>query len=295
VDKFPSRERSAAAALEPRVSAIVVARHARARVAGPSPLDLCLRSALAEPWIDDVVVVNHGAPDAVASALRALQADRRDLKVVNAEAADTAAEAVNLGAQHARGRWLLFLGDNVVLRRGAVARMAAAGGGAQAPWIVGGRLTDPEGRERSVARPGALNAWSSLAVALNWAWPQSRRRQGEPAKVAAVSGAFMLITRHDFQALGGFDEGFVSDAADLDLCRRAADSGGAILFQPAAAGVQFGRPPARGRRQAQGLALFAMRSAKTPAEKAFALIARPALILVLGLKDLVAGHPPMRR
>src|SRR5262245_12121096 len=78
VDHFPSRERSAAAALEPRVSAIVVTRNA-----GPS-LDLCIRSALVEDWIDDVVIVDAGNPEAVSSALRALQADRRDVKIITA-------------------------------------------------------------------------------------------------------------------------------------------------------------------------------------------------------------------
>ncbi|MDZ4691629.1 hypothetical protein, partial [Terricaulis sp.] len=60
-----------------------------------------------------------------------------------------------------------------------------------------------------------------------------------------------------------------------------------------ASGVQFQRDP-RGRRLAQGLALFASKSAKTPLEKAFAAIARPALIVLLGLKDLVIGRPPLR-
>ena len=77
MDKFPSRERSATVALEPRVSAIVVTRNT-----GQS-LDLCLRSALAEPWIDDLVIVDHGNPRRKSPRdLRALQADRRDVKVV---------------------------------------------------------------------------------------------------------------------------------------------------------------------------------------------------------------------
>jgi hypothetical protein len=104
----------------------------------------------------------------------------------------------------------------------------------------------------------------------------------------------MLAPKHDFQALGGFDEGFLTDAADLDLCRRAQAAGGSVLFQPVAAGVQFIRPQTRGRRQAQGLALFAVRSARTPIEKAFALIASPALVALVALRDFVVGRPPHR-
>jgi GT2 family glycosyltransferase len=296
VDKFPSRERAAALALEARVSAIVVVRGGN-----PNSLDLCLRSALAEPWIDDLVIVDHGNVETLSSGLRALQADRRDVKVVKASGDMSAAAAANLGASAARGRWLLFLDANVVLQRGAVVRMAAAGGGARAPWIVGGRLTDTEGRETRAARAGALTAWSALAVAMDWPGPRpfkiSRQRgvQNEPAQVAAVSGAFMLVTRADFQDLGGFDANFATHAADLDLCRRAVESGGSVIFQPEAAGVQFAASAPGGRREAQGLALYVAKSARTPIQKAFAFIARPAFSVLVGARDLVAGRPPIRR
>ena len=280
------------------MSAIVVVHNLQARSSGQTPLDLCLRSAMAEPWIDDLIVIDHGCAAEVSSALRAMQLDRRDMKVLSVDAKTSAAAAANVGAQNARGRWLLFLDPGVVLQRGAVARMAAAGGDAPQPWIVGGRLTDLEGRERRAVRAGSLNTFSAIAVAMEWPTrkpPKRTRRntdRGEP--VAAVSGALMLIPHGDFQSLNGFDESFVSDYADLDLCRRAAAAGGSVLFQPEASGVQFERRRS-GRKQVQGLALFAAKSARTPIEKAFALIALPALGVLLGLRDFVAGRPPVRR
>jgi len=291
VDKFPSRERTSATSLAPRVSAVVVVRDVRPHQPNFAPLDLSLRSALAEPWIDDLVIVDHGNAPEVSAALRALQADRRDVKLVSAAPEQSSAAAANQGAKYALGRWLLFLAPDVVLQRGAVARMAAAGGSAKAPWIVGGRLTDGEGREQSVVRAGSLNAWSAIAVALDWAAaPRKQKLTGadpEASNVAAVSGAFMLMP-------GGFDEGFATSAADLDLCRRAADAGGSVLFQPDAAGVQLARPQ-RGRKHVQGLARFVSKSARTPFQKAFAAIATPALGVLVGFKDFVAGRPPQRR
>jgi GT2 family glycosyltransferase len=295
VDEFPSRERTTQVALEPRVSAIVVVRNLRAARPGQRPLDLCLGSILAEPMIDDLVIVDQKNAPEISAALRALQADRRDVKVILATPNATHAAAANLGAQEARGRWLLFLDPDVVLQRGAVARMASAGDEAQRPCIVGGRLTDLEGRERRAVR-GALNAFSAIAVAMDLPPAKLRRVESKsPARVAAVSGAFMAIPRRDFQSLHGFDEEFKTDAADLDLCRRANAAGGSILFHPAAGGVQFARPPEGGRKQAQGLARFVARSAKTGPEKVFAAIAEPALATLLALKDLIAGRPPIRR
>lgn len=300
MDKFPSRERTTSVSVEPRVSAVVVVRNLQ-KLPGQAPLDLCLRSVLAEPMIDDVVIVDQRNAPEVSAALRALQADRRDVKVIAAPQNATYGAAANLGAREARGRWLLFLEPNVVLQRGAVARMATAGDEAHRPCIVGGRLTDLEGRERRAARAGALNAFSAIALAMDLSPAKPKRVQAKsdeknaPARVAAVSGAFMAIPRRDFQALNGFDEEFKTDCADLDLCLRAAAAGGAILFHPAAAGVQFARGQESGRKQAQGLARFVMRSAKTGPEKAFAAVAEPALATLLALKNLIAGRPPIRR
>ena len=300
MDKFPSRERSTAATLEPRVTAIVVARSVAANATGQSALDLCLRSALSEPWVDDLVIVDQVNAPAVSSALRALQLDRRDVRVVVADARMSAAAAANLGAAQARGRWLLFLDADVVLQRGAVQRMTSSANGVASPWIVGGRLTDLEGREKRAARGGALNTFSALAVAMGLPGVKPAPRKKASAKpqaaapVAAVSGAFMLIPRADFNALGGFDEAYVSDAADLDLCKRATDAGGAVLLQPQASGVKFERHR-KGRRQAQGLARFAVKSAKSPLEKAFAVFAGPAIATLVGLRDLIGGGPPQPR
>lgn len=295
MDKFPTHAQSALTTTELRVSAVVVVSAARGTPAAGVRLDLCLRSILADPWIDELIVVDLGNDPAISSMLRAFQADRRDVKLIAPSGDLSAAAAANLAVESARGALLLFLDPDVVLQRGAVARLATAGGNARTPCIVGGRLIDIEGRDRFAARAGALNAFSAIAVAMDLpASKRKRRRNGGAAtQVAAVSGSFMLVPRGDFLALEGFDEAFVTDAADLDLCRRASAAGGSVLFQPSASGVQFERDP-RGRRLAQGLALFASKSAKTPLEKAFAAIARPALIVLLVLKDLVLGRPPVR-
>jgi N-acetylglucosaminyl-diphospho-decaprenol L-rhamnosyltransferase len=293
LEQFPSRERTPVLAMEPRVSAIIVVRGLGPGKAGQTRLDLCLRSVLIEPWVDDVIIVDNGnAPD-VASGLRALQADRRDVRIVGAPIGASFSVAANMGAAQARGQFVLFLSPDVVLRRGAVQRMCLAGAENDAPWIVGGRLTDTEGRDRRVARVGKLGAFSALAVALELNAPRVKSRR--PRAVGAVSGALMLTPRENFQAMGGFDPSFASDHADLDLCLRFARSGGRIVFQPEASGVQFAPAEDRRRKPVQGLALFAAKSARSAPERAFAAIALPLLGTVVVLKDLVLGRPPSPR
>ena len=286
-----------------RVTAVVVTRHTG------QPLELCLRSVLAEPWIDELVIVDNGNPRAVSSALRALQADRRDVRVVPQPKRPLGrAAGANLGASKAQGRWLLFIDPSVVLQRGAVERMVSAGSHARSPWIIGGRLTDSDGRDQAAARAGALTSWSAASVALGLSSAEAekprkqkraKRAEPEPAPlveeevipVACVSASFMLIPREDFEALGGFDEGYVSDAQDLDLCRRAGEAGGAILLLPAASAVLFSpsRRAVAGRREGQGLARFAAKSARTPAQRVFALFAPPVIGVLLIFRALRGG------
>jgi GT2 family glycosyltransferase len=284
-----------------RVSAVIVTRHTG------QPLELCLRSVLGEAWIDEVVIVDNGNPAAVSSALRALQADRRDVKLVQSRRTIGRAAAANLGAGRASGRWLLFIDPSVVLQRGAVERMVSAGCQARSPWIMGGKLTDAEGRDEQAARVGSLTAWSAASVALGLGGePEvSRRRQAdaptraqlmdeEAIPVASVSASFMLIPRDDFEALGGFDEGYVTDAQDLDLCRRAEEAGGAVLLLPAASAVRFSpsRRAQAGRREGQGLARFAAKAARTPAQRLFAICARPLISVCLMFRALRGGAKP---
>ncbi|MDX2237450.1 MAG: glycosyltransferase [Hyphomonadaceae bacterium] len=293
----PSQARETSVDAQVRVSAIVVTRDTG------QPLELCLRSALAEPWIDELVIVDNGNPPAVSSALRALQADRRDVALVQGQGDIGHAAGANLGAERARGRWLLFIDPTVVVQRGAAERMVAAGGGAKAPWIVGGKITDTRGRERRIVRRGALTPFSAVAIALGLGAQRLKApKQDDPralvdaAAVSAVSGALMLAPRADFLRLGGFDALATGLGAELDLCRRAAEAGGDVLIQPAASGVQFGvRKPDD--RDAKGLARYAARAARSPIDHAFAAIAGPTLRTIITLRAVcrhVFGVQPQR-
>jgi hypothetical protein len=146
-------------------------------------------------------------------------------------------------------------------------------------------------------RKGSLNAWSALAVALGFGAhaPRGRRDHHESMPVAAVSNALMLIPRVDFEALGGFDDGYATDCADLDLCLRVSKAGGVVIQETAASGVQFAVRNKPARREVQGLSRFIVQSASTPSERAFATVAAPAIGAILASRKLIGavfGEPP---
>ncbi|MGE3302071.1 MAG: glycosyltransferase family 2 protein [Hyphomonadaceae bacterium] len=270
-----SKPRVVAAQAGLRVSAVIaVGEHA------PS-LEACLRAILNEPWIDELVIVDAGVNGEEASRMRALQADRRDVRFVETGGA-TLAKARNVGAARAAGKWVLFLDPDIVIRRGAAERLVKAGRLARSPWIVGGALSDPRGRQRGVT---------------------ARTRLGRrPAPAERVDGGFLLIPRAEFVALGGFDETYRGHGETRDLCRRARAGGGSVWLQPAAEGVEFEGVRQKSRvadavARVTGAARYARKFAASPIERAFVLVLAPVFIGAAALKAVVtapfrAHRPP---
>lgn len=205
MDPKASRSKAAAARAAPRLSAIVVTRQAGAA------LEFCLSSLLSDQSVDELVIVDNGEQPEVASALRALSADRRDVRLVQGHGEASLAQALNLAVAEARGRWLLFVHPEVVVQPGAVDRLLKAGRLARAPAAVGGSVA---------GRPAR----------------RAPRHSNGPHAVEALSGELVLVGRVDLARVEGFR--LDSNAPFVDLARRLAAAGGEVLVQPAAAGVQ---------------------------------------------------------
>jgi GT2 family glycosyltransferase len=242
-------------------------------------LDSTVRAVFAEPWIDELVMVDCGVDAAAASRLRGLQADRRDVRFIQSgQGFLSMAQARNLGASRAAGRWLLFLDADVVVQRGSVERLVKAGRLARSPWIVGGSLSDPHGRRRGVTAGARLG-----------------RR---PTPVERVDGGFVLTPRAEFLALGGFDESYGEHGETRDLCRRARAGGGSVWLQPAAEGVEFEGTRAKSRvndaaARVHGAARYMRKFAKSPIERAFVLLIAPLFIAAAALRASLLA--PFRR
>ncbi|MBY0448095.1 MAG: glycosyltransferase [Hyphomonadaceae bacterium] len=208
----PSRSTSAPVRPTPRVSAVVAAGGAG------DALDFCLAGLLSDVGIDEVVVVDAGEASDVASALRALAADRRDVRLVQPRTALAKAAALNCGVEAARGRWVLIVDPSVVVQPGAVERMLRANRQAKAPAAISG-LVGGQGRDK----PGLLLG---------------------PRPASLLAGRLLLMARADLLELGGF-QGAPGVDVFTDLSRRIAAAGGDLLVQPNALGAPVPAKAAR--------------------------------------------------
>ncbi len=225
-------------------------------------LGRCVRSvARLEPGVR-VVVVDHAADEA---AGRRIVTEFPGMAYIGRGDNPGFGAGVNRAAREApAGSHLLLLNPDCELVRPIVAPLLSVLEAHPEAGIVGGLVRDPLGGVQASARRFP-NVTTAIAGRTSWL---SRVAPGNPlsrwnlttfpsegiARVDWVSGAFMLVRREAFDALGGFDEGFFLYWEDADFCRRAADAGWQTLYAPVEEVVHY---TARASRHAPVRALWA--------------------------------------
>ena len=147
--------------------------------------------------------------------------------------------------------YVLLLNPDAEVRGGVAALVSACAQPGVA--AVGGRLEDPDGRVQAGFMVRGLPAPATLAfevLGLNAIWPSNpvnRRYRSRdfdpdsPAEVEQPAGAFLLVRREAWRALGGWDERFEPLwFEDVDFCRRARAAGYSIRYEPAATAKHAG-------------------------------------------------------
>jgi len=186
----------------------------------------CVRSCLADPAVDSVVVVDNSADVATEEAVGRLGDSR-----VRYRASPNLGFAVgcNTGAAElpVDVTWVAFVNPDVELERpldGLVSLPEVA-----TACVVGAHVESP----RSPGVPSARRAVSrrrELSKAVVGSRAYAMEPLGDsPVHVDQVPGALLLIRRADLDRLGGFDERFELYYEDVDLCARAARLGGCVF------------------------------------------------------------------
>jgi ADP-heptose:LPS heptosyltransferase/GT2 family glycosyltransferase len=226
--------------------------------AGPVPGVWRLRRAVKSPGLVSVIIPTAGKRDLVRRAIASLRettppgaleivvldnapaTDKRTKKwlrrnadvVVDMPGAFNWSRFNNLGAAAAKGRYLLFLNDDIEAQRtdwlDALLELA------QLPQIgvVGARLLYPDGK---VQHAGQYLALTHARHAFRFASGEDHGPFGLARAVremAAVTGACQMIRRDVFEKLGGFDEGHDIINNDLDFCLRARRQGLSVVYTP---------------------------------------------------------------
>ena len=196
-------------------------------------LDIVQRHALADPRVRFIAnpdnpgfgaACNQGVADLGAASPDAASPDAAGSDAAG-PAKGTDAKGTDAKGAGAEAGWLAFVNPDALLDADALARLRAHAQHCAREALLGADLVDESGVRDEAARRRDPDFAAMLLR-------PSTRRLGVPVDasailqpVQAISGALMLMPRHLFARLGGFDAGYRLHAEDLDLCRRARDAG----------------------------------------------------------------------
>jgi len=138
------------------------------------------------------------------------------------------AGANNLGVEHARGKYLLFLNPDTLVLGNAIAGMLEAMKAVGGAGIVGCKLLNSDGSVQTSCVQRFPTIWNQLLDMeyLRRRWPNWKfwgiaplfNSCPQPVEVEVVSGACLLIDRDSFEQAGGFSREYFMYAEDVDLC-----------------------------------------------------------------------------
>ncbi len=203
-----------------------------------------IEAVLSQDGLRELILVDNGnPPEVVAQIERRATKDDRLIRLGEHGNIGFAA-ACNLGAKSARSEYLLLINPDCILAPGGLRNLLAEGIRRPRPWMLGGRLMNPDGTEQRGSRREILTPWIAFVeifhldrLAPNH--PYFKRLNlhtslvpRETTAVPVISGACMMLPQEDYWALGGMDEAYFLHVEDIDFCLRFRRGGGEIFFVP---------------------------------------------------------------
>jgi N-acetylglucosaminyl-diphospho-decaprenol L-rhamnosyltransferase len=197
------------------VSVIIVSLNSK-RVLGD-----CLVSLKTASWKSltfELIVIDNGSTD---GSLQMLAAEHPDVQVIVNSGNVGYCKAGNQGAAVSRGRYLLFLNDDILIINDALPKLVEFMDGRPEAAMIGSRLlnadrTDQLSSGRAFTTP--MNAIFGRKSVLTRRFPNApwardylmsdRVHEAEPYEVDWVSGACMMIRREPFDRVHGHVENF---------------------------------------------------------------------------------------
>jgi len=200
-------------------------------------IEACLERLRAAEGVAAICVVDNGSEDGTMVVVqREAVADPRLRFIANPDNPGFAV-ACNQGAGELAERragvaWLAFVNPDCLVEGDSLSRLRAHALATDGDVLLGADLVDAAGVRDGAARRrdpdfGAMftTPWHGIAGS-RLALPVDAGATVQ--RVAAVSGALMLMQQSLFERIGGFDTGYRLHAEDLDLCRRARESGALV-------------------------------------------------------------------
>jgi len=138
----------------------------------------------------------------------------------------------NIGAKSARGKYLLFLNNDTIVKDNGIISMLEYMKKNPVVSILGGQLRSPNGIRQSSADHFYTLFRTFLLLAGMQKFGVLDKSPENISEVDWVKGALLMIKKDVFENLGGFDEKIFMYTEDMELCYRAKKAGFRTFFFP---------------------------------------------------------------
>jgi GT2 family glycosyltransferase len=160
-----------------------------------------------------------------------------NLKYVSNERNLSFSKANNAAAELARGRWLLFLNNDVMVWPQSIGSLLEAMEQNPEVGVAGAKLLYPD--SGTIQHAGMFQMLWGYASNYGVGGRADDARFNTTKEVFAVTGAMLCIERRLFGRLRGFNEGFWYGYEDVDLCLKARKAGRRVLYVPGVSGFHY--------------------------------------------------------
>lgn len=186
-------------------------------------LESCVNSVRGDPDVSEIIIVDNSSEPRAKEVVTSIS--RLDPRVTYLDPGENLGfgAGCNRGVDHLRTRdHIVFLNPDARLEK-PLTGLVRVGSTITAGWLVSEDQPDAiNARDLVTPRKEFLKIFRGARSYAKVTLERARRADGAWINVGQVDGALLVISRADFESLGGFDERFELYFDDVDLCARAA-------------------------------------------------------------------------
>jgi GT2 family glycosyltransferase len=182
----------------------------------------------------ELVIVDNASPDeSVAILTKEIKEKKyKNVLLVPNKENSGFGKGCNIGVDQAKGTYILLLNNDTVVKDRSLLDMLTYMKEHIEVAILGGQLRNVDGSLQA-----SIGSFYTLPKAIMLLAGMQRfglldASPKEITKVDWVKGGLLMISKHTFQELNGFDENIFMYTEDMELCYRAHKAGMKIFFYP---------------------------------------------------------------
>lgn len=189
----------------------------------------------------EVIAIDNGSSDGSREAFKKLEKENNNFKLILNNENLGYAKANNQGAKISKGKYLLLLNSDTIVKRYALGNLIKFAEKTSDAGVIGSRLYNLDGSLQSSCFhfPTIKNALLEYFFNKKGLFDKFAPKKNTPVTVDAVVGASFLITPKARKKVGLLDERYWAYFEDIDYCRQVWKKGMKVYYLPSSKIIHY--------------------------------------------------------